>query len=157
MTSSYACRARRRPTASESAEGVVDLEYTRIAPHHRSRPYITVKLLGPNGEAVTTPGLVDTGADFSVLPVSIAGELGIPFQALRPIPVSHAAGRALFHQATEPLDAVLMGSSVSFSLEPMYAVIDDVDAPAQWGRDFFRHWDLFLSEREHRFSLTWRS
>jgi hypothetical protein len=132
--------------------------YTAIPQNTPRRPYVTLQLRGPNGEPLTLIGLLDTGADFSMLPLDVAIELGVTTDVLRPTAVHQATGSATVQRAAEPIAARLVGTAVEFPLEPMYAPgLGEEPRDVLWGRrDFLRHWDLWLSERNKRFDLNWR-
>jgi len=117
-----------------------------------ARPYLRLTLVGPSGKRVPVLGVVDTGADFSILPIAFAEELGFTFHALRLVPGGHAGGDDWFRKAEEGVSARFRKLDVAFELEPRYA---NTNTPA-WGRkDFLRWWNLTLSERRGRFKLTW--
>ena len=69
-----------------------------------------------------------------------------------------AGGPVRLRAAQRAVRAKFLG--VPFELEPRYADTGrggEVETDASWGRrDFLRHWDLRLSERDGRFSLRWR-
>ena len=134
------------------------LAYTAIPQNTPPRPYVTLELRGPNGAPLTLTGLLDTGADFSTLPLDVAIELGFTMDALRPTVVHQATGSANVQRAAEPIAARLAGTVVEFLLQPMYAPgLGEEPRDVLWGRrDFLRHWDLWLSERSARFDLDWR-
>jgi hypothetical protein len=157
-TSSSRSRARRRPIASDVDGGVVRLAYTAIPPNTPPRPYVTLELRGPSSSPFTLIGLLDTGADFSTLPLDVAIDLGFRTAALRPTAVHHATGSAILQRADEPITARLAGMATEFLLDPMYAPVPGEEPrDVLWGRrDFLRHWDLWLSESNERFDLNWR-
>jgi hypothetical protein len=106
--------------------------------------------------------LLDTGAGYSTLPLTIAGELGFSEDNLRPLAVeaTAAGGRPiLLRKAAQPVKARLERSPLEFELEPRFIPTAEGGRPADllWGRqDFLWHWDLELSERNKRLALEWR-
>jgi hypothetical protein len=102
MTFSSQFRARRRPTASEVEGGGVRLAYSAIPQNTPRRPYVTLELRGPNSEPLTLIGLLDTGADFSTLPLDVAIELGFTMDVLRPTPSIRRPARPPFRGPWSP-------------------------------------------------------
>jgi hypothetical protein len=123
---------------------------------------VTLELVGPNNDPLVLMGLLDTGADYSVLPLDVASELGFAVRGLRTAAARDATRSVSLFKADEPIAAKLVGWPSTFALEPLYAVVDDKGdrRPSDhlWGRrDFLHYWDLHLSERDRRFELEWRS
>ena len=112
---------------------------------------------------IRLPGLLDTGADYSTLPLEIAARLGFADDDLQPLSAgATAAGRPiLLRKAAEPVKARLERSPLQFELEPRFISLASEGAgrPADllWGRqDFLWYWDLELPERDKRLALEWR-
>jgi aspartyl protease family protein len=77
------------PEAEVAATGDIVLETQRRGASHS----VALILEGNNGKRVQRVLLLDTGADYVVLPASIIPQLGIPPHALRSQPVQTANGR----------------------------------------------------------------
>jgi aspartyl protease family protein len=56
------------------------IKTTRVGSHHQ----VEARLLGPDGKALLTPLVVDTGATTIVLPLSLASDLGFKADQLNP-------------------------------------------------------------------------
>lgn len=97
--------------------------------------------------------MLDTGADYTILPESFATEFGFTFGPMQKVSVEQAAGVATFYRPEEGISAILPGLDYTFELEPLYS---DRALDVVWGRiDFLRYWDLFLSQRGKFFTLSW--
>jgi hypothetical protein len=88
----------------------------------------------------------------------VARRLGVSIYELETFEADEASGSLELGVARDPVSATL--ASRSFELRPRYVMsgYDEVD-PSRllWGRrDFLRSWDLWLSERDERFTLEWR-
>jgi hypothetical protein len=110
------------------------------------RPYLTVHLRGPNGSSQNLRGLVDSGADFTCLPLSIARSLGYSRDHLQGRTINQVAASVLAWQAIEPLRAFALGlPDVEFELLPVFIE----QSQALWGRaDFFAAFDRVAFEDE---------
>jgi aspartyl protease family protein len=74
--------------AAATPAGDITLETQRIGSSHA----VTLMLEGANGRRVQRQLLVDTGADYVVLPSSLIGQLGLPPDSLHPQQVQTANG-----------------------------------------------------------------
>jgi len=97
-----------------------------------------------NGASVQGPGLVDSGADNTLVPFEAVAPLGVDFKALPPGPAGHGAGGGL---ETRPCIGVIRWGKVTLMTE--FMVAEPAKGPRQvlLGRDdFFRlyvprfHW-----------------
>ena len=88
-----------------------------------------------------------------------ARQLGVSIYELETFEADDASGSLELGVARDPVSATL--ASRSFELRPRYVMSGDgaVDESGPlWGRrDFLRFWDFWLSERDERFALEWRS
>jgi hypothetical protein len=89
----------------------------------------------------------------------VARQLGVSIYELETFEADEASGSLELGVAREAVSATLGGRA--FELRPRYLMHGDgaVD-PSRflWGRrDFLRVWDFWLSERDERFVLAWRS
>ena len=98
--------------------------WSATAPYRRGsdghpRPYLWLTLKGPRGGPdVPIVGLVDTGADKSVLPVDYAQLLGYQAEDLAPVEVGQVEGSASAWDAQKPCEAFVNGvhpSSLRFN------------------------------------------
>ena len=85
------------------------------------RPEVPVTFVGPSG-AASYIGLVDTGSDHTILPKSIADELGIPVQP-----------------ATGPPASVFGGQLVKLSIGEVVIKLKAVDSSCTWKATVFFH------------------
>jgi hypothetical protein len=131
----------------------------RAKDREHPRPYVELELRGPNGHPLRAFGLIDTGADYSTLPLEVARQLGVSIYELEMFDADELSGSLQLGLAREPVSARLAGRS--FELRPRYLMSGDGEVdPSRflWGRrDFLRFWDFWLSERDERFALEWRS
>lgn len=116
------------------------------------RPYLRLFLTGPSGPPLPTPGLLDTGADWTVLPIELADLLGHPWPALRSGRVEQPSGSLTAWRSRLSTRAVLPDlPDQPFELDPLF--VPGVRY-LLWGRqDFLRAWDVLVSERRRRFEL----
>jgi hypothetical protein len=156
-TCSSACHA--TGSASELSTSVLVFRYPPAPAGEHPRPYVELELCGPNGQPLRAFGLIDTGADYSTLPLDAARQLGVSIYELETFEADDASGSLELGVARDPVSATL--ASRSFELRPRYVMSGDgaVDESGPlWGRrDFLRFWDFWLSERDERFALEWRS
>ncbi|MHB1469704.1 MAG: hypothetical protein ACYCU0_13000 [Solirubrobacteraceae bacterium] len=110
-----------------------------------ARPYLFVCVAGPIGVARTIPGLIDSGADRTVLPVGFASLLGYGSRDLARVEGSHAAGTMLMHEALNPSKAfVPQLPDLPFEMRPFFV---QGCQQALWGRaDLMRRFDVTISE-----------
>ena len=118
------------------------------------RPYLWVVVRGLNGEEIAIQGLVDSGADKSVLPREYAPLLGYSKAELRPETIDQVEGSAHGEDAQIPCKAHVRGApQVTFSIRPLF--VDTLDA--LWGRgDLMRAYVVSISERDSTLRLRQR-
>lgn len=118
------------------------------------RPYLWVVLRGLNGEEVAINGLIDSGADKSVLPREYAPILGYSEQNLQEEEIDQVEGFATGDDAQEPCEAYVRGApSATFPIRPIFVATFD----ALWGRgDLMRAYIVSISERDQEFRLRRR-
>jgi hypothetical protein len=145
-------------SASELSSSVLVFEYPPASHGEYPRPYVELELRGPNGQPLRAFGQIDTGADYSTLPLEAARQLGVSIYELETFEAADASGFLELGVARDAVSAKL--ASRSFELRPRYVMSGDgaIDqSEPLWGRrDFLRSWDLWLSERDERFMLEWR-
>lgn len=118
--------------------------------HHR--PYLWLKLRGPHGgPEIPIIGLVDSGADKSVLPLDYAQLLGYGQTELSSVQVGQVEGSADGWDAQVPCEAHVVGlESVKFAIEPLFVATLD----ALWGRaDFMATYVVSISEERRELGL----
>lgn len=100
-------------------------------------PFLSLELVGPNGRVVPVMALIDSGAAWSLLPVSLAEPLGI-----EEIPASDFnVPRATVHTKV---------AGTEFELHPAFAPVEF----AVLGRaDFFEHFIVSFNEKSRTFTL----
>lgn len=121
-------------------------------PDGQLRPYLLLTLLGVKpGLEVEILGLVDTGADRSVLPIDFAEELGYTVDDLEPREVSQVEGSASAWVAKKACQAFVDGlPDTTFEIEPVFVA----GLNALWGRaDLMMNFKIGVSERDRQLTL----
>lgn len=130
---------------------IVVLPYLQESPAGPPRPYLWLQLQGPNGKGGPALGLVDTGADMSVLPLGYAPLLGLGPKDLEPLEIHGVGGQVDTYRPREPFSAWIGGlEHVPIPLQP--AFIEGSDA--LWGRsDFMSIFGVVVDESRQELSL----
>lgn len=116
------------------------------------RPYLWLTLHPLNGgQPVPILGLVDSGADKSVLPLDYAPLLGYQAADLEAEEVGQVEGSASAWDARKPCRAYINGlASVEFEMQPIFIATLD----ALWGRaDLMNTYVVSISEKDKELSL----
>ena len=116
------------------------------------RPYLWLTLKGlRGGPEVPIVGLVDTGADKSVLPIDYAQLLGYKVEDLSPVEVGQVEGSASAWDAQRPCEAFVNGvPAVKFQIQPLFVATLD----ALWGRaDLMMTYVVSVSEKDQELAL----
>jgi hypothetical protein len=115
------------------------------------RPYLWVTVRGLNGREIEIQGLVDSGADKSVLPREYAPLLGYTEANLKTEEIDQVEGVAKGEDAQVPCTAFVRGRpQPTFALRPLF--VDTLDA--LWGRgDLMRAYAVTISERDGHLRL----
>lgn len=124
----------------------------RPGPDGQLRPYLLLTLIGLNpGQEIMISGLVDTGADRSVLPIDYAQELGYTVDDLAPVEVGQVEGSASAWLAKKPCEAFVDGiQSITFKIAPLFVA----SLNALWGRaDLMMTFTVGVSERNQELTL----
>jgi Retroviral aspartyl protease len=118
------------------------------------RPYLWVVVKGLNGREIEIQGLIDSGADKSVLPSEYAPLLGYSKDDLEPEEIDQVEGLAHGQDAQIPCSAYVRGDpKTTFPLQPLF--VNTLDA--LWGRgDVMRAYVVTISERDREFRLRRR-
>ena len=119
-------------------------------PGGRKRPYLTLVLAGPS-TTVLVRGLLDSGADVSVLPSIFIPHLGLGPEELEEVPIATSSGSGTAVHATRPLWAFIPGYDARrVPLRPLF--LEEV-GEASWGRDFMSVYSVAFAEQDQQFSL----
>jgi hypothetical protein len=118
------------------------------------RPYIWVVVRGPSGREIEIRGLVDSGADKSVLPVGYAALLGYSSSNLKPEEIGQVEGKAQGKDAQVPCTAHVRGRPrAPFSMWPLF--VDTLEP--LWGRaDLMHAYVITISQRDKELRLRRR-
>lgn len=118
-----------------------------------ARPYLFVCVSGPMERARTIPGLIDSGADRTVLPIGFAPLLGYGRSDLARMEGSHAAGTMPMLEALKPATAfVPQLPDLLFEMRPFFV---QGCQQALWGRaDLMLRFDVTISESRREALLT---
>lgn len=106
-------------------------------------PYVWFDLQGPD-ETLDYPCLLDSGSSFSLFPLTVADELGVPQELLEETQVRTAGGlRDALHLRKADAMAVLVAPDVPIPIAPYFFSLEIVEAGLAeadlhvLGRDFF--------------------
>ncbi len=116
------------------------------------RPYLWLTLVGlKQGQETLISGLVDTGADRSVLPIDYAEELGYTVDDLAPVEVGQVEGSASAWIAQQSCEAFVDGiPEIKFEIKPLFVATLN----ALWGRaDLMMTYTVSVSEKDQELSL----
>lgn len=119
-----------------------------------SRPYLVLTVTGPDGiKSGPIPGLIDTGADGTVLPAGYAPLMGYTAADVVAQQGTQVGGSVTMLQATRPSRAFIPEiPDMLFDINPCFVQGCQI---ALWGRrDLLNHFDLHVAERRKEFSLT---
>lgn len=118
----------------------------------KRKPYLWLTLKGLRGAGeVSINGLVDTGADKSVLPKGYAKMLGYKDDDLRTATVNQLQGSVSGWAAKEPCTAFVRGvKEVKFEMKPLF--VDGLQV--LWGRgDLMSTYEVCVSEKRKQLTL----
>ncbi len=118
-----------------------------------SRPYLFLHVTGLDGLGRVIPGLIDSGADSTVLPTGYAPLLGYTLADLAVEQGTQVGGSVALRRAARPSVAhVPEFPDLVFDLAPFFV---DGCQHALWGRaDLMRHFDVTIMERRQQFLLN---
>ena len=102
-------------------------------------------------QEIMISGLVDTGADRSVLPIDYAEELGYTVDDLAPVEVGQVEGSASAWLAQKPCGAIVDGlPELKFKITPLFVA----SLNALWGRaDLMMAYTVSVSEKNQELTL----
>ncbi len=117
------------------------------------RPYLFLHVMGLDGLGRTIPGLVDSGADRTVLPAGYAPLLGYSHGDLAFEQGTQVSGSVALRRAIKPSKAhVPEFPDLGFDLAPFFV---EGCQHALWGRtDLMWRFDVTIMERRRQFSLN---
>ena len=117
-------------------------------------PWLQLEVTGPNGKAKTIRGIVDSGADISVLPFDYALILGYDLGALTEIPNVEGGSNCKIEAYQSPQHCTATVVEIpdhGFTLEPMF--LKDT-TKILWGQaDFMAKFDVLFMKSQDRFDL----
>lgn len=117
------------------------------------RPYLALDVTGINSNHGPIVGLIDSGADTTLLPVGYAPLMGYGQGSLRPTTIGTAGAPAQGFQATQPCTAEVIGiPGVAITLLPVFLASNT----PLWGRrDFMLAFRVLVDEAGQKFELSW--
>jgi hypothetical protein len=117
------------------------------------RPILILHVTGPRGVKGDIAGLIDSGADGTVLPAGYAPLMGYTPADIVAQQGAGVGGSVIMHQATTPSQAFVPEiPDLVFDLHPSFVQGCQI---ALWGRkDLLHHFDVHIMERRKQFSLT---
>jgi hypothetical protein len=124
----------------------------KLGPDGQWRPYLLLTLTGVKPAAeIEILGLVDTGADRSVLPIDYAAELGYTVDELAAVEVGQVEGSASAWLAQRPCKASVDGiPEVEFEIAPLFVASLNI----LWGRaDLMMSFTIGVSEKDKQLTL----
>ncbi len=118
-----------------------------------ARPYLFLHVTGLDGRGRMIPGLIDSGADSSVLPVGYAPIMGYSGTDLAVVQGSQVSGSVTLRRAITPATAYVPEfPDLAFDMSPFFV---DGCQHALWGRaDLMLHFDVTIMERLQQFLLS---
>lgn len=118
-----------------------------------SRPYLVLDVTGINGKSGRVLGLLDSGADRTVLPVGYAPLMGYTGADLDTTQGTQVGGSLTLRNAKTPAQAYIPEiPGLTFEIWPSFV---QGCQTALWGRaDFMRQFNITIMERAQQFVLT---
>jgi Retroviral aspartyl protease len=117
------------------------------------RPYLVLHVTGINGASGLLPGLLDTGADSTVLPAGYAPLMGYTATDLETMQGTQVGGSVTLKNAKSPSKAYVPEiPDLVFDIRPCFV---QGCQNALWGRaDLLKNFDVTIMERKQQFLLT---
>lgn len=131
-----------------ASTGPWTVKYICPGPEWRLTPVVDITIIGP-GEPLSTMAMVDSGADSSALPVSLAAELGIDLDSECKTEIGMSSGGDTENRVYRPgLQAEVFGHrfkmAATFSATPMILLGQE---------DFFMHFHVAFDRPAKEFTL----
>lgn len=111
-------------------------------------PVISLALRGPSRVDVPILGLVDSGADYSVLPLGLTSLLGIDIGQCQQIEGHSAGGHTDYFIWAKPLRTKLLGRDIQLK-----ATFGNTPVALLGREDFFANFKVSFDQRKKRFRL----
>jgi hypothetical protein len=117
-----------------------------------ARPYLVLSVTGINGQTGLVAGLIDSGADNTVLPAGYAPLMGYTGESLVTVQGTQVGGSVTLRNATKPSKAFVPEiPEIVFDINPCF--VHGCQTPL-WGRqDLMDHFDVTIMNRRQQFSL----
>lgn len=117
------------------------------------RPYLVLHVTGINGKGGIIVGLIDSGADKTVLPAGYAPLLGYKGPDLDAVQGVQVGGSVTLRSAKQPSEAYVPEiDDLVFPITPCFVQGCQI---ALWGRaDLMQQFDIAIMDRQQQFSLT---
>jgi clan AA aspartic protease (TIGR02281 family) len=138
------------PEAEPAEEGEIVIETQRKGTSHA----ITLALEGNNGKRVQRVLLLDTGADYVVLPASIIPQLGLPPNALRRQAVQTANGPVEARLGRLP--AIWLGGQRVEGVETAFIEDDRLGGNSLLGMSVLGRFRVTIDDENNRVTLAGR-
>ncbi len=126
----------------------IDIETSRRGAHH----IVIAVLSGPDGDSVTVPMVVDTGASTIVLPSSLIARLGFDEEALADGVMETANRRVRGKKAV--LASVEIGEAVQRDVRVTFIDDDRLGGTMLLGMSFLGRYRLTIDDADNRITLS---
>jgi hypothetical protein len=137
------------PSPSTSSRRVRVFPYIAIQPG-QSRPALPIVIHGTKSR-VAVRALVDSGADYSILPKGYASYLGVDLDAAEELPSTTAGGSGVVLVHPLPLEAEVQAMSIRFAMKSAFTERGNT---VLLGReDFFQEFRVTFDEPAQTFTL----
>lgn len=118
-----------------------------------ARPYLVLHVTGVNGRWGLIPGLLDSGADNTVLPIGYASLMGYTGDDLVAAQGTQVGGSVTLWNALKPSKAYIPEmADLVFDISPCFV---EGCRNALWGRaDLMQHFDITIMNRRRLFTIS---
>jgi hypothetical protein len=116
-----------------------------------ARPYLKLDLRADAGRVPGVLGLLDTGADVTLLDNAYLSALGISGDELEAVVLDEPSGKVTGQRSTQAVHASLPGAPRSIAL--LHPIFIDAGGDVRWGRDFMATFAVGFHEQAKQFSL----
>lgn len=115
------------------------------------RPYLWLDMRTEVGTGIQVRGLLDTGADVTLLDSAYLSALGLNEADLEPVYVDGPAGKLTGGRSRTVVLASLPGAPGNAA--PLRPIFTDAAGEVRWGRDFMSLYAVAFDEQSRQFSL----
>jgi hypothetical protein len=122
-----------------------------LGPGGTARPYLWLDLRVAKRQAIPVRGVLDTGADVTLLDDAYLPALGIGSDELEPVALDTLSVRLSAGRSPNVVWASLPGAPGS--AVPLRPIFVDSGGEARWGRDFMALYAVAFDEQAQQFSL----